>query len=76
MGKELQRRLPQFEGLPGSFRWASVPPIAARHRIIRDVHLSTGHVGRDKLLSTVGAVWWWPNMRATVTEVLRCCPAC
>ena len=75
-GSKLQRRMPQLEGLPGNYHWLTVPPVAARRGIIADVHNSSGHIGRDKLLETAKTVWWWPNLRATVTEVLSSCPAC
>jgi Integrase zinc binding domain len=43
---------------------------------VRDTHTSMGHDGRDKLLFDLRSVWWWPNMRRTVEQVLLTCPAC
>lgn len=75
-GKELEKRLPQVLGLPGRWRWAAVPPIDERARIVHDTHTSMGHTGRHRLLHDVSMTWWWPKMRQTVEEVLRSCPVC
>ena len=75
-GSELQHRQPQLPGLPGSFRWASVPPVRQRVQIVTDTHTSMGHEGRDKLLHDLKLVWWWPGMRRTVEYVLDTCPVC
>ena len=75
-GNDLQRRLPQLQGLPGKYRWATVPPVHERQSIVRDTHNSMGHTGRDKLLADLVSVWYWPNMRNTVEAVLHSCSAC
>ena len=58
------------------YRWAAVPPLDEREKIVRDTHQSMGHPEQHKLLFDIGMVWWWPKMRDTVEKVLRSCPAC
>jgi Integrase zinc binding domain len=75
-GGELQRRRRQHPGLPGRWRWANVPPVRERIQIVKDTHDTLGHVGRDRLLSDIQNVWYWPGLRDDVTLVLQACPAC
>ena len=75
-GRELEKRLPQVLGLPGHWRWAAVPPIDERVKIVRDTHGSMGHTGRHRLLHDIGMTWWWPRMRQTVEQVLDSCAVC
>ena len=53
-----------------------MPNIVDRVEIVRDTHEVMGHVGREKLLDALRTTYFWPKMRATVTQVLKGCPAC
>lgn len=75
-GDDLMRKLDNYPGMRGKFRYCCVPPITQRERIVRDTHESLSHIGRDKLISSISSTWWWPKIRDTVEHVLTTCPAC
>ena len=62
-GRELQAnvRTPY-----NTFTWVDVPPVPLRHQLVRDFHVSLGHVGRDKLLEALREWYWWPGMTQSV----------
>ena len=59
-----------------TFTWVDVPPIPLREQLVKDMHVSLGHVGRDKLLEALRDWYWWPGMYNSVLRCLSTCLAC
>ena len=57
-------------------RYVGILLIAMRLSTVCNVHEGLSHCGRDKMLDALQQRFWWPHMRATVTQVLSSCPLC
>ena len=53
-----------------------VPPPTDRTEIIKRVHVSSGHLGRDRTYSLVSQQYYWPRMWKTVSDTVKTCTAC
>src|SRR5712671_1998107 len=56
-----------------------VPPnLTLKREIMRVVHegLITGHPGRDETIAQTQRNYWWPDMRAWITEYVQGCVIC
>ena len=53
-----------------------VPPPAERPQLIRRVHASIGHLGRDRTYAMSAQRYYWPRMYHAVVEALRSCSVC
>ena len=41
-----------------------------------DAHVSLGHCGWDKLISSVQKTWWWPGLGQDAMDCVRRCITC
>ena len=64
----------KIEVLPD--HWINVAPIANCKQILMDAHVSLGHCGRDKLISSVQKTWWWPGLGRDAMDCVRRCITC
>ena len=71
-GEELQVQISDQTGS----RWVEVLPIAMRLSTTRNVHEGLGHCGHDKTVHALQTKYWWPHLKATVSQVLASCPMC
>ena len=62
--------------ITGVDTWVDVPPVPTRAQVVRDMHQSLGHLGRDKLMEALREWYWWPGMHLTVAECLAYCETC
>jgi len=56
-----------------------IPDVAALQlQLLREHHDSklSGHLGMDKTYALLARNYYWPNMRDTVRDYIRSCPAC
>ena len=72
-GRELQAHV---QTPVATYVWVDVPPVPLRSQITKDLHVSLGHVGRDKLLESLRDWYWWPGMHNDVARCLEGCLAC
>lgn len=74
--KRLKRPYPELENPANS--WALVVPKDNRKRVMRAEHDSptAGHAGIHKTFARVSATYYWPRMKADVTQYVKSCPVC
>lgn len=55
-----------------------VPPTTDRKELLREVHEGPfgGHLREAKIHGELGRHYWWPGMRADLTNWCRCCVRC
>ena len=52
--------------------------LTIKREIMRVMHegLITGHLGRDETITQTQRNYWWPDMRAWITEYIQGCATC
>lgn len=77
-GKLYKRAKIKYPDLQGENEWLLVVPKPQRSKVIQECHdpPTSGHLGVFKTHARVSTRWYWPKMRADISNYVRRCQTC